>query len=138
MLNGRITILQATASLSDHLIKFKHPTDSDQLIPKEGVPEMMNHLVEMNMIMLEADRSLYLLAREYVSMMGDVELALNDRKVLLWEVINKTDKTISDGKDNSKLVVEAMTKLSLVSQTLKGELEHFEKVMMTELEMTCA
>ena len=31
-----------------------------------------------------------------------------------------------------------MTKLSLVSQTLKGELEHFEGVMMTELEMTCA
>ena len=56
------------------------------------------------MIMLEADRSLYLLAKEYVNMMGDVELALNDRKVLLWEVINKTDKTISEGKDNSKLV----------------------------------
>ena len=117
---------------------------------------MMNHLVEMNMIMLEADRSLYLLAREYVNMMGNDELALNDRKVLLWEVINKTDKTISDGKDNSKLVrlsfkafitdfkffllkvVEAMAKLSLVSQTLKGELDLFERVMITELEMTCA
>ena len=56
------------------------------------------------MIMLEADKSLFLLAKEYVSMMEDVDLALHDRKVLLWEVINKTDKTISEGKDNSKLV----------------------------------
>ena len=31
-----------------------------------------------------------------------------------------------------------MAKLSLVSQTLKGELELFGKVMITELEMTCA
>merc|ERR1719382_285746 len=91
----------------------------------------------MNMIMLEADRSLYLLAREYVTMMSDVDHALKDRRALIWEVVNKTDKTISEGEDNSNLVVEAMTRLRLVSQTLKSELDHFEADMMAELERTC-
>ena len=68
---------------------------------------MMNHLVEMNMIMLEADKSLHLLAREYVKMMKDVSIAFNDIKALLWEVISKTNKTISEGNDNSSLVRSA-------------------------------
>ena len=34
-------------------------------------------------------------------------------------------------------VVEAMTRLTLVSTTLKSELEHFEREMMRELEKTC-
>ena len=107
MLIGRKILVKSTASVSDHLMIFKHPTKFINLISKEGVLDMMNHLVEMNMIMLEADRSLYLLAREYVKMMKDVSLALNDRKALLWEVINKTNKTISEGKDNSSLVRSA-------------------------------
>ena len=107
MLIGRKILVQSTASVSDHLMNFKHPAKFINLIPKEGVLDMMNHLVEMNMKMLEADRSLYLLAREYVKMMKDVSLALSDRKALLWEVINKTNKTISEGKDNSSLVRSA-------------------------------
>ena len=107
MLTGRTLLVKSTASVSYHLMKFKHPTESIHLIPKEGALDMMNHLVEMNMIMLEADKSLYLLAREYVKMMKDVSLAFNDRKALLWEVINKTNKTISEGKDNSSLVRSA-------------------------------
>ena len=107
MLTGRTLLVKSTASVSDHLMNFKHPTESIHLIPKEGALDMMNHLVEMNMIMLEADKSLYLLAREYVKMMKDVSLAFNDRKALLWEVINKTNKTISEGKDNSSLVRSA-------------------------------
>ena len=34
-------------------------------------------------------------------------------------------------------VVEAMERLTLVSKTLKSELEHFENEMMRELEKTC-
>ena len=107
MITARTILVKSTASVSDHLMHFKHPTESIHFIPKDGALDMMNHLVEMNMIMLEADRSLYLLAREYVKMMKDVSLAFNDRKALLWEVINKTNKTISEGKDNSSLVRSA-------------------------------
>jgi len=137
MLLGRKTLLNSTINLSDNLETFKHPSEHVHLLPKDGVLDMMNKLVEMNMIMLEADRSLYLLAREYVSMMRDVDIALNKRKALIWEVMNKTDKTISDAEDNSNLVVEAMERLTLVSKTLKSELEHFENEMMRELEKTC-
>ena len=105
MLLGRKTLLNSTINLSDNLGTFKHPSEHVHLLPKDGVLDMMNKLVEMNLIMLEADRSLYLLAREYVSMMRDVDIALNKRKALIWEVMNKTDKTISDAEDNSNLVM---------------------------------
>ena len=104
MLLERSTLLHSTLALSDHLSKFKHPSEYVHLVHKDGVLDMMHQLVEMNMIMLEADRSLYLLAREYVTMMRDVDHALKARRALIWEVVNKTDKTISEGEDNSNMV----------------------------------
>lgn len=97
------------------------------------VAEFQNVMADLYLHQAEADELLFFLAMDYRQLLESVDTALAERRHALKVVTKETKKHGSDKEDTDlSKVEEAQANFDKLNQTMRRELEHFDKVMKDE------